>query len=158
MVDFSQRAQGRLFQEDLLQKNGYYPFISTVTGFCRVVKHVSTLFTDIIFSVESSILSCAKQEVPAEFGCLGPGGSLTRHSVSMPILLGKSIIHNISNIARGIIEMVPLVGNGVCWVFDKIFGYDHAGQERALKKQLEEIDFWNVRRNNSTKNQFGKIG
>jgi len=119
-VDFNERVDNNypLFKNDCFQKYGYIPFVSIVTGFGRVAKHVATLFADTILILLESINNCIRSLYNKKLRIVGQ-----ILFFRMPIHLYTTTISNTLNIARGIIEMVPLIGNGICIGFDTVVGY-----------------------------------
>jgi len=94
--------------------SGYRPGYSTLTGAIRVAKHVVALVNDIIFvtvlSLPAIIQNLAKRSITP--------WNVVKHVVTHILM---ATITNVINIARGVIEMMPGIGNGLCYTFDRLF-------------------------------------
>jgi len=94
---------------------GWIPVISTFTGAIRVVKYTVLLFHDII-----AIPTVRKQNRREQDVSFCTGDSLEGTL--------RAIVHDIAYIARGLVEMVPIVGN------ISMFGHDCIWMVKALRK------------------------
>ncbi len=142
------RWEGVPYRYDFLKEHGYRPIISTVTGAFRVVKHLISLFHDIVaFPIVG--LSKVGQAVADR--------DLKRAFLNLrliPLKTGKAVVSSIAHIARGAIEMVPLAGNGLCYTFDKIsariwpskdkelFTYDSFNWKKSEVKSVSDALSW----------------
>jgi len=109
------RALGILDRNETLRKLGYAPIISTASGAFRVAKSVFSLFLDVII-IPIATGTAFKNEVKTK----DTKKTFKEFVVDTSTALLRSLSVNVANIARGIIEMVPVAGNLAAWGFDTL--------------------------------------
>jgi len=112
VMDVDERSSLPFFKRDSLQKWGYVPGVSLGSGALRVAKHAALLFPDIVHELINRGIKCATFIREKE------AWKIPIVVVLTPLFVGANIVYNVANIARGIIETVPFVGNGFCCAYD----------------------------------------
>ncbi|HEY4832108.1 MAG TPA: hypothetical protein VIH61_06060 [Waddliaceae bacterium] len=92
-----------------LNSPGYVPFVGTVTGLVRIV----TAVAGVAFSALAAVLSLPFNFESAKYFTV-------------------SIVVHFLNIARGIIELVPVVGGLICFLIDMIWSAINVALNVAL--------------------------
>jgi hypothetical protein len=108
------RTNFPLIKYDFLKTSSYFPGISTFTGTFRVITRATTLVCDTISIPIFGLFNSLENAIDGR-----PKEALKTLCIKIPLDILTATISNIANIARGIIEMVPFVGNGLCFALDK---------------------------------------
>jgi len=123
------RWEGRFRYYDSLKRKSYTPIISTFTGAFRVVKNIVTLFHDIVAFPIVGFVKCGQALIDRNpkraFLNLG----------AIPLKTGKAVVTSIVHIFQGAIEMVPFIGNGLCYTCDKISDRIRHGKGGDVSKE-----------------------
>jgi len=109
------KENGFLNRDETLRNWGYTPIKSTASGAFRVAAAVTTIFFDIIllpFSIRYNFETIAKTGYTKE--------AFKWLLIEAPVAFLRSLSVEVADIARGIIEMVPGVGNLAAWGFDEL--------------------------------------
>jgi len=125
--DLNKRAEGPCIENDWAKGAGYIPGVSTFTGALRVVKHTALLFHDII--AIPIVRALGRKEQDASQCAIGALKDTLKASA-----------HNIANIFRGAVEMIPLVGNISVIGFDVvsiIASAMYKARQEAIQEQKE---------------------
>jgi hypothetical protein len=101
-----------VFAEQKLNITGYVPLLSSFSGAVRCIMGKLQIAIGIVCAPANAILGfCAQDEKVAE------------NYFSEAKRSTAQIFHGIFNFFRGIIEIIPFVGNGLTFAYDRAFGF-----------------------------------